>query len=108
MRLKNLLNFGVVIVQLSFFDLELLAQLLDVDFGVGTNSAKAGFAATGQTTNDYWNLYTRDDGNGGYRTFGTVSNLKWADGTGSAVSLRSEERRVGKECGWAEGGESEK
>src|SRR5439155_24632978 len=36
---------------------------------------------------DYWNLYSRDDGRGGYRTFGAVSNLKWADGTVSAVAL---------------------
>src|SRR5882672_8966011 len=62
-------------------------NLLDIDFGIGTNSAKVGFAATGQTTNDYWNLYSRDDGSGGYRTFGAVSNLKWADGTVSAVDL---------------------
>src|SRR5438128_1189132 len=46
-----------------------------------------GLAATGQRTNDYWNLYSRDDGNGGYRTFGAVSNLKWADGTASAAGL---------------------
>jgi len=63
------------------------AALFNVDFGVGTTSPKVGFAATGQQTNDYWNLYTRDDGAGGYRTFGAVSNLKWADGTSSTVGL---------------------
>src|SRR5437879_2548021 len=62
-------------------------SVLDVDFGVGTSSAKVGFAATGQTSNDYWNLYSRDDGSGGYRTFGQVSNLKWADGAASAAGL---------------------
>ncbi len=31
--------------------------LLNVDFGVGRQSAKTGFAATGQATNDFWNLY---------------------------------------------------
>src|SRR5438034_3528060 len=87
MRLNNLLKIGVVIVQLSFFDLALRAQFLNVDFGTGTNSAKVGFAATGQSINDYWNLYSRDDGVGGYRIFGAVSNLKWADGTVSAVGL---------------------
>src|SRR6266540_6247141 len=87
MRLRNLLKIGVVIAQLSLFDVALHAQLLNVDFGIGTNSAKVGFAATGQSTNDYWNLYSRDDGSGGYRTVGAVSNLKWADGTGSAVGL---------------------
>src|SRR5437879_3612732 len=63
------------------------AGLLNIDFGVGTNSAKVGLAATGQTANDFWNLYSRDDGNGGYRTFGTVSNLKRVDGTASTVGL---------------------
>src|SRR5207237_7282396 len=87
MRLNNLLKIGVVIVQLSFFDLALHAQFLNVDVGTGTNSAKMGFAATGQSANDYWNLYSRDDGVGGYRIFGAVSNLKWADGTVSAVGL---------------------
>src|SRR6185369_13957537 len=87
MQLKNLLRIGVVLVQLSFFDPILRAQLLNVDFGSGTISPKVGLAATGQSTNDFWNLYTRDDGSGGYRTFGTVTNLKWADGTVSAVGL---------------------
>src|SRR5881394_3045773 len=86
MRLMNLLKIGLVSVQLNFFASAIHAQhLLNVDFGSGTNSAKVGFAATGQSTNDYWNLYSRDDGSGGYRTVGTVSNLKWADGTVSAV-----------------------
>ncbi len=31
--------------------------LLNVDFGVGEKSTKTGFAATGQATNDFWNLY---------------------------------------------------
>src|SRR5437762_9982517 len=53
----------------------------NIDFGVGTSSAKVGFAATGQSAADFWNLYSRDDGSGGYRTFGAANNLKWADGT---------------------------
>src|SRR6266511_246980 len=90
MRLKILLRLliGVVVVQLNFLGSSLFAQtLLNVDFGAGTTSAKVGLAATGQSTNDYWNLYSRDDGVGGYRIFGAVSNLKWADGTVSAVGL---------------------
>src|SRR5438445_9669336 len=90
MRLKILLRLliGVAVVQLNFLGSSLFAQtLLNVDFGVGTKSAKVGVAATGQSTNDYWNLYSRDDASGGYRTFGAVSNLKWADGTVSAVGL---------------------
>ena len=87
MRMKNWLLFGLVCVQLSFLEVSLRAQFLNVDFGSGTNSPKVGFAATGQSTNDFWNFYTRDDGHGGYRAVGAVNNLKWADGTVSAVGL---------------------
>ncbi|MBI3191234.1 MAG: hypothetical protein HYZ36_01110, partial [Pedosphaera parvula] len=31
--------------------------LFNIDFGVGAASGKTGFAATGMSTNDYWNLY---------------------------------------------------
>ena len=62
--------------------------LMDLDFGMGqTQSSKVGFAAIGQTTNDFWNYYTRDDGNGGYRTFGALSNLALVDGTVTAVGM---------------------
>jgi alpha-tubulin suppressor-like RCC1 family protein len=44
---------------------------------------KVGYAAIGQTTNDFWNVYSRDaDGSAG-----TKSNLKLADGTVTAVQL---------------------
>ena len=36
-------------------------SLLNVDFGVGSRSAKTGPAATGQSTNDFWNLYRHYD-----------------------------------------------
>src|SRR5262245_41417369 len=87
MVIKHLLGCILITVQLNLFSAALHAQLLNVDFGSGTTSAKVGFAATGQSTNDYWNLYSRDDGNGGYRIVGAVSNLKWADGTVSAIGL---------------------
>jgi hypothetical protein len=75
-------------VQLGVLSFALKAQpLLNVDFGTGTTSPKLGFAATGRSSNDFWNLYSRDDGSGGYRVFGTVNNLKWSDGTASAVGL---------------------
>jgi hypothetical protein len=63
------------------------AFLVDVDFGAGVGSSpKVGFAATGQTTNDFWNFYTRD-GAGGWLTFGALSNLKLANGTPTSVGL---------------------
>src|SRR5881394_2956294 len=61
--------------------------LINVDFGAGTQSAKVGPAATGQTAHDFWNYYTRDDGQGGWRTFGELSNLSQADGTVTSVGL---------------------
>ena len=65
-----------------------ISFLVDLDFGMGqTQSYKVGFAATGETTNDFWNYYTRDDGNGGYRTFGALSNLALVDGTATAVGM---------------------
>ncbi|MBL9126923.1 MAG: hypothetical protein JNL97_04720, partial [Verrucomicrobiales bacterium] len=70
----------------------LFAQnLLNIDFGVGERSARQGFAATGQRSNDFWNLYSH------YRPrftpgtppilHGRLDNLVFADGTKSAVSL---------------------
>jgi hypothetical protein len=61
--------------------------LFNVDFDSGQSTLKKGFAAVGETTNDFWNFYTRDDGQGGYRTFGVVDNLKLANGSYSAVAM---------------------
>ena len=61
--------------------------LLNVDFGAGTNNGKVGLAAAGLGTNDFWNFYTRDDGVGGWRTFGSLSNLKNSDGSVTAAGL---------------------
>lgn len=61
--------------------------LINVDFGDGTNSSKVGRAATGRTTNDFWNLYSRDERPGKWRTSGTVTNLLYADRAWSGVSL---------------------
>ncbi|PWU17791.1 MAG: hypothetical protein C5B50_10595 [Verrucomicrobia bacterium] len=64
------------------------ALLFNVDFNAGvTHSLKTGFAAIGQATNDFWNLYSRDNGSGGYLTFGTVTNMSAADGTHTQVGM---------------------
>jgi type II secretory pathway pseudopilin PulG len=65
--------------------------LINVDFGVGKTSAKTGFAATGQATNDYWNLYHH------YApkfvpgmplvAEGRLENLRFADGSESKASI---------------------
>jgi type II secretory pathway pseudopilin PulG len=65
--------------------------LLNVDFGVGTTSAKTGFAATGQTTNDFWNHYhhyaPKFTPGMPLVPAGRLDNLKLADGSDSRVSL---------------------
>jgi hypothetical protein len=56
--------------------------LIDLSFnGSDTPTGKTGFAATGNSSTDYWNWYTRNDGHGGFRTFGALNNLLLADGT---------------------------
>jgi len=65
--------------------------LLDVDFGVGSRSAKVGFAATGQGTNDFWNLYRHYDPKfvpgAPFVANGTLKDLKLADGAETKVSV---------------------
>ncbi|MCO5052369.1 MAG: hypothetical protein M9920_08705 [Verrucomicrobiae bacterium] len=61
--------------------------LANVDFGGATSSARTGAAVVGQEENDFWNYYTRDDGAGGWRIFGLLSDLKLANGVVSSVGL---------------------
>ena len=62
--------------------------LYNVDFGGNASvSTKSGYAATGQSSSDYWNFYTRDDGFGGWRTYGAMSNIKLANGVTTGVGL---------------------
>ncbi len=64
-------------------------KLLNLDFntGSGTVSPKRGPAAIGYNANDLWNLYSRDDGFGGYKATGSLANLLWSDGTASGINL---------------------
>jgi uncharacterized repeat protein (TIGR03803 family) len=63
-------------------------HLIDIDFDAGSGpSAKSGFAATGISANDFWNFYTRDDGNGGWKTSGSIANLSYVDSSSSGVGL---------------------
>src|SRR4051812_20235717 len=66
------------------------SQLINIDFKADGNPFlpdPVGPAAIGQTATDVWNLYSRDDGFGGWRESGTLSNLKQADGSATAASL---------------------
>src|SRR5205823_5607092 len=61
--------------------------LLDVDFGGGDSTSEVGPAATGHSASDFWNYYTRNDGQGGWLTFGFLSNLKTVEGVATAAGL---------------------
>ncbi len=65
--------------------------LINVDFGAGAVSAKVGFAATGQATNDFWNRYRhyepRFQPGMPLVADGRLAALKFADGTPSAVAI---------------------
>ena len=65
--------------------------LVNVDFGVGTASLRAGMAAAGMGTNDYWNLYRHYDPKftPGMPLVanGKLDKVKLADGTESGVSV---------------------
>lgn len=61
--------------------------LINVNFGIDSTPVKQGGAAFGQTPLDEWNLYSRDDQSGGYKTSGVLENLKFADGTRSSTGM---------------------
>lgn len=62
-------------------------SLFNIDFGQDGNAVKVGPAAIGQSATDFWNFYTRDDGAGGWRTFGAMTNLKLASGAATTTGL---------------------
>src|SRR5437667_12155371 len=103
MRLKNLLTVGVMISQVGYFTPALYSQsLLNVDFGIGTSSAKVGYAAVGKSDNDFWNLYSRDDGNGECKSVAEGRSFEVAEGTVTEVDLREDNGRGSGRYGWEE------
>jgi hypothetical protein len=66
------------------------AQVLNIDYTAHLNpafSTKTGPAAIG-APDDFWNVYSRDTTNiSHWRANGTVSDLKWADGSSSGATL---------------------
>lgn len=65
-------------------------DLININFGVNADEgAKVGPAATGNSPNDYWNLWSRDVtlNPPTYRDRGTIPNLKFADGSLSGVRM---------------------
>lgn len=57
------------------------APLLNINFG-GATTNKIGFAAVGQTTNDYWNGYNFPG-----ITPAAITNLKWSDTNNSGAGV---------------------
>jgi hypothetical protein len=63
------------------------ASVIDVAFTDGLVTSKTGFAATGATTNDFWNTCTASLYPGPNYGNGAVPNLKFADGSSSGAGL---------------------
>jgi hypothetical protein len=63
--------------------------LLNIDFVGGDTTSEVGPAAIGHGPADFWNAYSRNDGQGGWRTFGALTSLKTAEGnvTGSGLTV---------------------
>lgn len=61
--------------------------LLNIQFGVDASPVRVGPAGLGQVATDFWNLYSRDNGQGGYRHNGGLTNLFWANGQPAPASL---------------------
>ncbi|HEX7859480.1 MAG TPA: immunoglobulin domain-containing protein [Verrucomicrobiae bacterium] len=66
------------------------APLLNIDFGSHQNpvfTTNVGPSAFGRNLDDRWNLYSRDDGNFGWRSDGVLTDLVWSDGTNSNIQI---------------------
>jgi hypothetical protein len=61
--------------------------LINVDFGNGDSTGEYGWAAIGKTDSDFWNFYTRDDGEGNYLEYGELNGLLLSDGDSTPVNL---------------------
>jgi hypothetical protein len=65
--------------------------LINIDFGAGSISQKSGFAATGQSTNDFWNRYRHYEPrympDMAMVAAGRLEELKYSDGAPSKTSL---------------------
>ena len=75
-----------IVIGMSMFHQAEASSLLNINFGQNESPTKVGFAAVGETANDFWNFYTRD-GAGGWLTYGTLTDLKLADGTTTAMGV---------------------
>ena len=64
--------------------------LLNINFTAAANRQyviKKGGAAVGVADDDFWNVYSRDDGHGGFATDGILRELRYADQQPSGATL---------------------
>jgi hypothetical protein len=80
------LQFRVLLATMAFTQ-SLRADLFNVDFGSGQPVMETGFAATGKTTNDYWNFYNTRNPDGSFKPDGSLENLTNSVGVPSSVGL---------------------
>lgn len=80
-----------LLVLASFSLATIAAEVLEINFTAHQNAAftvKSGLAAAGAGTSDFWNVYSRDGANDfDWHASGTVSNLKWVDGSDTGADL---------------------
>lgn len=62
-------------------------RLLNINFGTDLTPSRVGPAAIGMATNDFWNLYSRDNPRGGVRASGSLTNILWTDAVQSTVDV---------------------
>src|SRR5687768_7453295 len=90
-RIPLLTSGATILILISVSGIGRAQSLINIDFGVGSQSAKVGFAATGQATNDFWNVYRHYDPKflpGMPLVYdGLLQKLKHSDGSESKVSL---------------------
>lgn len=62
-------------------------ELFNVRFGTKDSPPIRGHAAYGESTNDFWNHYSRDDALGGFKVSGSVAPLQDASGQATGAGL---------------------
>jgi len=73
------------VIQLVLADEE--SRILNIDFTANGAPVKSGVAAVGNGPGDVWNRYLRDPVQGQYQDPGSLTNLVWANGSGSGAGL---------------------
>jgi hypothetical protein len=88
MRNSRFLNLAFAAFFLAGTLASVAGTLIDVAFTDGSSTEKTGLAATGVSTNDFWNTCAATNPPNGYGLVsGGVSNLEFVDGTASGAGL---------------------